>query len=270
MLLSELSSHIPDINLITFYSETGKSIFSKISPWTKGLMLVLIVVFVTMAKSLILLVGLYLLVLLVYWMANLPLKKLFQWYSLPLVFVFSLVIILMWNEPGRALFTIPVPVYPLTLTDNGAILVVTLLLKALISVTYSLFFLMTTRYNYFSAMIYRIFPSPIDQIFLMSYRFLFITLSMIDTMLKALHSRGGGIIKSSMKQTGLFAEVFALTMIRSFDRAERVNKAMEARGFSGKFVAATRIPGIGIPDGAFIIAAVLVAAYLLVFVKLPV
>lgn len=232
-------------------------------------MLVLVVVFVTMARSLVLLAGLYFAVLLVYWMAGLPLKKLFQWYALPLIFVISLVIILMWNEPGMALFTIPVPYFPLTLTDGGANLVVSLLLKALISVTYSIFFLMTTRYNYFSAMIYRIFPAPIDQIFLMSYRFIFITLDMIDTMLKALHSRGGGIIKSSMKQAGMFAEVFALTMIRSFDRAERINKAMEARGFSGKYVAATRLPGIGILDGAFIIVASAFAAYLLIFVKLP-
>jgi cobalt/nickel transport system permease protein len=267
--LSELSSHIPDINLITFYSENGRSVFSKVSPWTKGLMLLLIVVFVTMAKSLILLAGLYILVLIVYAMAGLPLKKLFQWYMLPLVFVLSLVVIMMWNEPGNALFTIPVPFWPLTLTDNGAILVLTLTVKALISVTYSLFFLMTTRYNYFSAMIYKVFPSPIDQIFLMSYRFIFITLNMIDSMLKALHSRGGGIVKSSIRQTGMFAEVFALTMIRSFDRAERINKAMEARGFSGKYVAATGIPGIGIPDCMFMLAAIALAAYSLLFVTLP-
>ncbi|HTY89767.1 MAG TPA: energy-coupling factor transporter transmembrane component T [Methanocella sp.] len=267
--MSELSSHIPDFNLITYYSENVNTIFSKVSPWTKGIMLVLIIVFVTIARSLVLLAALYLLILLVYRMAGLPLRKLFQWYLLPLIFVLSLVIILMWNEPGRALFTIPLPFYPLTLTDGGAIMVTTLLLKALISVTYSLFFLMTTRYNYFSAMIYRIFPSPIDQIFLMSYRFIFITLSMIDTMLKALYSRGGGIIKSSMRQTGMFAEVFALTMIRSFDRADRVNKAMEARGFSGKYFAASQIPGIGLRDCAFMLVAIAIAAYLLYFVKLP-
>ena len=42
----------------------------------------------------------------------------------------------------------------------------------------------------------------------------------------------------------MFAEVFALTLIRSYDRAERVNKAMEARGFKGKYTAATHIPDI--------------------------
>ena len=267
--MSELSSHIPDINLITFYSEHERSIFSKISPWTKGIMLVLIIVFITMVRSLVLLAGLYFLVLAIYWMAGLPVKRLFSWYSLPLVFVLSLVLILMWNEPGTPLFTLGLPYFSLTLTDNGAILVATLLLKALISVTYSLFFLMTTKYNYFSAMIYRIFPSPLDQIFLMSYRFIFITLDMIDTMLKALYSRGGGLIKSMRKQTGMFAEVFALTMIRSFDRAERINKAMEARGFSGKYVAATNIPAIGVLEYVFMLASTILAAYLLWFVKLP-
>ncbi len=267
--MSELSSHIPDINLITFYSERGHTVFSKISPWTKGIMLVLIILFITMVHSLILLAGLYLLVLAVYWMAGLPLKRLFSWYSLPLIFVLSLVLILMWNEPGTPLFTLGLPFIPLTLTDNGAILVATLLLKALTSVTYSLFFLMTTKYNYFSAMIYRVFPSPIDQIFLMSYRFIFITLDMIDTMLKALRSRGGGLVKSARKQTGMFAEVFALTMIRSFDRAERINKAMEARGFSGKYVAATKIPAIGIPEYVFMLASMILSVYVLWFIKLP-
>ena len=268
--MSDISSHIPDLNLITFYSEQERTIFSRISPWTKGFMLVLIIVFITMVRSLALLAGLYLLVLAVYALAGLPVKRLFGWYTLPLVFVLSLVLILMWNEPGTPLFSFRLPFFALSLTDNGAILVLTLLLKALVSVTYSLFFLMTTKYNYFSAMIYRIFPSPIDQIFLMSYRFIFITLNMIDTMLKALHSRGGGLIRSMRKQTGMFAEVFALTMIRSFDRAERINKAMEARGFSGKYVATTKIPAIGIAEYALMLAATALSAYLLWFVKLPV
>lgn len=265
--MSELSSHIPDLDLITYYSERGHSIFSKISPWTKGFMLVLIIVFITMVKSLILLAGLYLIVLSAYWLAGLPVKKLFQWYTLPLIFVLSLVLILMWNEPGTPLFSIPF--INASLTDKGIIMVATLLLKALVSVTYSLFFLMTTKYNYFSAMIYRVFPSPIDQIFLMSYRFIFITLNMIDSMLKALRSRGGGLIKSARMQTRMFAEIFALTLIRSFDKAERVNKAMESRGFSGKYIAATEIPRVRLFEYILMLAATALAIYSLLYVKLP-
>jgi len=267
--MSELSPHIPDINLITFYSEKSDSWFSRISPWTKGLIMLVIIFFVALETSLILAIGLYLVILGLYWSAGLPVKKLFQWYFMPLVFVISLVIILMWNEPGTALFTVGIPPFSLSLTDNGLLLVLTLLFKSLATVTYSLFFIMTTKYSYFSTMIYKVFPSPIDRVFLMSYRFIFITLGMVDSMLKALKSRGGGLIKSVRTQSRMFAEVFALTMIRSYDRAERVNKAMEARGFSGKYIAATELPRI---SGGEIFAmgmSVGLAIIAVWFIKLP-
>ena len=267
--MSELSPHIPDLDLITFYSEKGASLFSRISPWTKALMLVFIIIFVSIVKSLILAVCLYLIVLAIYGSSGLPIKKLFQWYTMPLIFVLSLVLILMWNEPGNPIFSLSVPYFSLTLTDNGLLLLLTLLFKSLATVTYSLFFLMTTRYDYFSAMIYRVFPYPIDQIFLMSYRFIFITLKMVESMIKALRSRGGGVLKSARRQSKMFAEVFALTMIRSYDRADRVNKAMEARGFNGRYMAATRIPGIGSGEYFTMLVAATLMIYLIWFVKLP-
>jgi|SRR5271157_171060 len=267
--MSQLSPHIPDLDLITFYSEKRTSFFSRVSPWTKALVLLLIIVFVATEKSLIMNVCLFLAVLFLYAVSGLPIKKLFQWYVMPLIFVLSLVIILMWNEPGRALFTINIPLMPLTLTDNGLLMVLTLVFKSLATVTYSLAFLMTTRYNYFSTMIYRVFPSPIDQVFLMSYRFIFITLNMVDSMMKALRSRGGGLLKSALKQSKMFAELFGLTMIRSYDRAERVNKAMEARGFSGKYVASTKVPGISLIESIALLMTTVFVLYLIWFVKAP-
>jgi cobalt/nickel transport system permease protein len=265
--MSELSPHIPDLDLITYYGEKGTTLFSRISPWTKAFMLLLIIVFITISKNLPLLALLYAATLAAFWLAGLPVKKLFQWYLLPVIFVFSLVLLLIWEAEGTPLFTFGIPGLSFTLTDTGLVLVATLLLKALISVTYTLFFLMTTKYNHFSTLIYRACPYPIDQIFLMSYRFIFITLKMVDSMLKALRSRGGGLIKSTVKQGRMFAEVFALTLIRSYDRADRISKAMEARGFSGKYVASTKLPAVGPLEYAFMVAATALAAYLLLFVK---
>jgi cobalt/nickel transport system permease protein len=252
--VSAISGHIPDIDLITFYSEHNRTVFARMSPWTKAIALLAIVLFITIVKSLVLLVVLYASVLAIYAAAGLPVRRLFAWYFLPLFFVLSLVVLMIWNVPGKELFSLGAFGYKATLTDNGVLMLVRLLLKALISVSFSLFFLMTTRYNYFSTMIYRIFPSPIDQIFLMSYRFIFITLKMVDSMVKALHSRGSGLIASALKQGRLFAEVFALVFIRSYDRADRVSKAMESRGFSGKYIAATEIPPMKLADYAFVIA----------------
>lgn len=265
--MSELSPHIPDLDLITYYGEKNGSVFSKVSPWTKAFMLLLIILFITISRNLLLLALLYGTTLAAYWLAGLPVKKLFQWYLLPALFVFSLILLLVWEQEGNPLFTLVVPGFSLTLTDTGLGLALTLLLKALISVTYTLFFLMTTKYNHFSTIIYKACPYPVDQIFLMSYRFIFVTLKMVDSMLKAVRSRGGGLVRSALRQGRMFAEVFALTLIRSYDRADRISKAMEARGYSGKYMAATHIPAVGPVEYMFMLASAALAVYLMLYVK---
>src|SRR5512147_2012247 len=103
---SSISGHIPDIDLITYYSEHNRTIFARISPWTKALALLAIVLFITVVQSLPLLVLLYAAVLAAYAAAGLPVRRLFAWYLLPLFFVFSLVVLMIWNVPGKELFSV--------------------------------------------------------------------------------------------------------------------------------------------------------------------
>jgi cobalt/nickel transport system permease protein len=245
---SMISEHIPDIDLITTYAERQDSVFSRASPWTKFLLLILIVLMITLTSNLAILLAMYAAILIACFMAGLPIRKIFAWYAMPVIFVISLVGILMWSQPGIPVVSWGTAGFFLTLTDQGILLVVTLLLKALISVTFSLFFLMTTRYAHFSAMVSRIFPAPLDQIFLLAYRFLFLTLAMAASMLKAIRSRGGGVVRSIRLQGRLFAEVSGLVFIRSFEQAERVQKAMTARGFNGTYASYTPIPKPGFAE----------------------
>lgn len=263
-----LSPHIPDLDLITFYAEKGDSFFFRMSPWTKGCLLVFIVLLVTVSRSIVLLLGLYLVVLLLYLLAGLPAGNLVRWYTLPVLFVLSLVGIMMWSEPGVPLVSWTIGSFTLVLSDNGVLLVVTLLIKALITVTFSLFFLMTTRYQHFAGIISRIFPAPLDQIFLMAYRFLFLTLAMTAALFKSVSSRGGSLVHSLRMQGRLFAGVFALVFIRSFEQAERVHKAMIARGFTGSYPLSGEVPRPGVAEygllavtGALVAAAVLLSPY---------
>jgi cobalt/nickel transport system permease protein len=92
-------------------------------------------------------------------------------------------------------------------------------------------------------------------------------MKMVGSMIKAIKSRGGGLIKGISKQSQMFAEVFALVFIRSYDRAERVNKAMESRGYSGKYMAATKIPRMGSIEYLFLFALILTNIYLISFYK---
>ena len=255
-----VSSHIPDPDLITYYAEKGGSFFSGVSPWTKLISLALVVIAVTTLRNPFVILGLYLAILALFILAKLPVVKLLRWYLFPLLFIVSLVGILAWTQPGNPVFGFSIAGIPLTLTDMGVILVVTLALKTLISVTFSLFFLMTTRYEYLSGMISRIFPTPLDQIFLMAYRFFFLTFSMVGSILKAVRSRGGGLLRGIRTEGSLFAEIIGLVFIRSFDRAERVEKAMRARGYRGSYSNTTDIPAPGIGGYGVLALCVLVIA----------
>ena len=83
MATAMISEHIPDLDLITGYAERQNSLFSRVSPWTKFFMLILIVLMITLTRSLVILATLYGLILLVYGLGGLPVKKLFQWYTMP-------------------------------------------------------------------------------------------------------------------------------------------------------------------------------------------
>lgn len=265
---ASFSPYIPDLDLITYYAENRASVLSGTSPWTRVCMVLFVIVLVTVIRSIALLACLFLIGFLLYVSAGLPVKKIILWYTLPVLFVFSLVGILMWSEPGTVLLSIPAGGFALSLTDNGVLLLVTLLVKALISVTFSLLFLMTTRYRHLAGIISRIFPAPLDQIFLVAYRFLFLTLSMTDAMLRAVRSRGGGLFRSLRMQGPLFAGVFALVFIRSFERGERVHKAMTSRGFTGTFPLSGEVPrpspagyGLIVAAGSLVMAVAAVAPY---------
>jgi cobalt/nickel transport system permease protein len=98
----------------------------------------------------------------------------------------------------------------------------------------------------------------------MAYRFLFLTLAMTASILKAVRSRGGGLIQSVRMQGRLFADIFALVFIRSFERSERVHKAMAARGFSGSYGTAVEIPALRVYEYVLIgICTALVIAFII-------
>lgn len=249
--------HIPDIALITWYAENNRSALSSISPWSKVIVLFLLVILVTVLHWLPALFIVYTALLGTCVLARLPLFRIARWYFLPVLFVLSLVGMIAWGEPGTPLFSISIAGFSATLTDAGLVLVSVLLMKTLIIVTYSFLVLMTTRYEHIAAIIDRLFPDPVNQIFLLSYRFLFLTIELTGSLLKAVRSRGGIVISSAKAQARLFAQVFALTFIRSLDRAERIHAAMSARGYRGVYATATTIPS---PSPAGILCLLLAAA----------
>jgi cobalt/nickel transport system permease protein len=176
----------------------------------------------------------YAFALLTYWASGLPKKKLLNWYLLPTFFVLVIAVLFIFNEPGLTLIRMDFLGFSLILSDAGLLLLLRLLIKSLIMVTFSLTMVMTTKYAQLAYLAKKLLPSPINSMFLLSYRFSFVIFESVSTMLKAVRSRGGGFVRGFLGKSRLYGAIFATSLIHSIEKAERVSKAMEARGFSGE------------------------------------
>lgn len=242
MRKGSFSGHIPDPNLITLHAERGKTFVHQVDPRIKVAILVWLVLLVTLARSIWLLLAAWAVTIIVYRAADLPLRELARWSTVPALFVLSLVALLVWGEPGRPLLSIG----GVTLTDGGVLLALALLARALVTVTFTLTLLMTTRYAHLAYLASVLLPNPIDQVCLLSYRFLFTTIGMVNDLLTAVRSRGGGIARRIATRSRLFASIFGLSFIRAYDRAERVGQAMSARGYRGRMTPLESLPRPGV------------------------
>jgi cobalt/nickel transport system permease protein len=247
--------HLPDPDLITWTAEHHTSFLSRLSPWTRVLLLAEVVVLVIVMPASPLMALLYLVTLVLALSTGLSLRELLAWSLLPALAVLSLVLLLIWGEPGTPVVVIPLGGFTLTLTDGGISLAVSLLLRALTSFTATLAVLASTRYADLTALMDALLPYPADQILLLAYRFIFLTLSMVRAMQKALWSRGGGLLRSAGRQTRVFADAGALVFLRSYDRAERIGKAMESRGYTGSLSTGTKLTRPGARDALVLLGA---------------
>lgn len=226
---------------MTHFGEAGSSPVHRANAWTKMVLLGLVVLMVIVLTDLLLLAALLLATIAFYSAARLPVRLLVGWYSLPVLFVVTIAVLFMFTEPGEELAALDLFGWRIAVTDNGVLLLVKLLLRALAVVTFSLAVFMTTRYSHISQIASRALPRPLANIFLLSYRFTFETSDEMSDVLDAMHARNGSLVKGASRQTKLFAGIFALAFVHAFERAERIAKAMEARGFSGTFPTAEKL-----------------------------
>lgn len=260
MSSKSFSRHIPDFRLVTHYAENHTSTIHRTNPWTKAILLVFVVLFVVMLRNSYLLAVLLVATVAFYAAARLPLTLLLGWYSLPVFFVLTIAVLFVFSEPGPQLASFDLLGTRVGLTESGVVLVVDLLMRALAAVTFSLAFFMTTKYTNIALIASKGLPKPLDNIFLLSYRFTFETSDEVADVLEAMRSRSGGLAKGISRQTKMFAGIIGLAFVHAFERAERIAKAMEARGFSGEFPMTERMPKMRFVDYVIIVVVALALA----------
>lgn len=249
------SKHIPDFRLVTHLGESGSSVVHSANPWTKASLLVAVVALATVLTDLALLAALLVFAVAVYKLARLPLKVLLGWYTLPVMFVVTLTLLFVFTEPGEEVLGWTVGDTRISITDNGVVMIVKLLLRALAVVTFSLTVFMATRYSQIAGLAHRTLPRALATMFLLSYRFLFVTSDEVTDLLDAMHARNGGLVKGVTRQTSLFASIFGHSFVHAFERAERISKAMESRGFTGELPVTDRAPRPSVGGFALLVAA---------------
>ncbi|MGM0397777.1 MAG: cobalt ECF transporter T component CbiQ [Halobacteriota archaeon] len=231
--MSGLSGHIPDPRLLTAHAEHQDSSLHRVNPWTKVVVLALLVIAVTVAEGLAHVAVVYAVVVASYVVAGLPVRKLLAWYTLPFVFVSAIALPLAFGIAGTPIFAVPTPLGELSLTWEGLATYGALLGRGLTVVTFSIAIWMTTGYTDMAYVLGRTLPSPIDQVALFAYRFTFVILEVVEELLKATRARGGSISSDFWEQRDLYGRIFGHTFIRAIERSETLLKAMEARGYNG-------------------------------------
>jgi cobalt/nickel transport system permease protein len=231
--VTTLSNHVPDPRLITAYAEQRSSPLHRVNPWTKLGIVGALVLAVTVFDRLTLLAGLYSIVLLVYRIADLPFGRLVGWYTLPLLFIVSVAGPLAFLEPGTPIGeALTTPVGDVSITWAGLVLFAELSFRSLIVVTFTLTAAMTTKYTDVAYMLGRVLPRPIDQVALLTYRFTFVMIEVLEDLLKAALARGANL-SDFWSNRRLYGRVLGMTMLSAIEQSERLVKSMEARGYDG-------------------------------------
>ena len=231
--MTTLSNHVPDPRLITAYAEHRDSPLHRVNPWTKLGVVAVLVLAVTVVDSLAVLAGLYAATLLVYGVADLPYRRLVRWYTLPMLFIVSVAGPIAFLEPGRPILgALATPVGELSVTWAGAALFAELACRSLTVVTFALAASMTTKYNDIAYLLGRVFPAPIDQIALLTYRFTFVMLETLEDLVKSALARGANLGEFWANRR-LYARILGMTMLTAIERSERLVKSMAARGYEG-------------------------------------
>lgn len=106
-------------------------------------------------------------------------------------------------------------------------------------------------------------PSPLTQIFLFTYRYVFLLYDELQTMRRSLDSKGFEM-RSNVKSAGILATAVAMLLIRSYERSEDVFNAMLSRGYDGRLPSIQRqnIRLIDLFKGALICAAAVVIHFI--------
>jgi cobalt/nickel transport system permease protein len=215
---------------------TGKSFIHGLDPRIRIIVAALFSVVVATSTNLLALIPALAVSLLLIVLTKLPTRKVF--YRLLLVngLILFLWLLLPFTFKGEQLFTIG----PLVGTKEGVMYASQITLKCNAILLAMIALLATIPiFTLGHAMNQLYFPEKLIHLFLFTYRYIHVIFQEYHRLINAMRIRGF-IPQTNLHTYRSYAYLVGMLLVKSYDRAERVHKAMLCRGFSGKYFTLSR------------------------------
>jgi len=199
------------LSYLDYLAVEGKSFLHRLSPKLKIIGMILILFAIVTVRHLPGLFLLYLFLLGLYFMARVPMR-IFPLTLYPLIFAFLFIFL-----SGFQLFFI-----------------LLIFLKVLCGSTGVVLLLATTPYPWIFSVLGRVLPSSFVMALFLTYRSVFILLSVLEDTQHALYLRGGVQWRHPWRSLTNISNAFGHLIIKGIDASEKMHESMVLRGFKGQ------------------------------------
>ena len=208
--------------------------FQSLDARVKVISVLALLIGVSLSRSLLVIVAVYLLLLILAWSSAIPVDFFIKRVWLVLPFFSGLVVIpALFITPGPVLVHLPLG---LVITETGINTVLFLLLRVSTSVSLTLLLILTTPWNtVLSALSVLHLPDVFILVLGMTYRYIYLLLHLANDMFLSRKSRVVGYLSTSDNQHVL-AAISATLLGKSLDMSSEVYLAMVSRGFRGSII----------------------------------
>jgi cobalt/nickel transport system permease protein len=207
-----------------------ESIINRWDPRLKLVGLGLFIMAIALLKTIPVTVLAFVLAAVLIWLSALPLHFVSHSVSFVLFFLVPFFIIMPFTYPGESAFT----VLGIGFAWEGLRLATLIFIKALSIVLVTFVIFGSSRFDVSMLALQRLrCPKVIVQMVLYSYRYTFVFLDEMRRMHTSMRARG--FIPGANRRTlGVYGHFVGTLLIRSFERTDRVYKAMLAKGYQGE------------------------------------
>lgn len=170
-------------------------------------------------------------------LAKIPIKAYLKMYLIPISFIFLSLIAFIFNisnNDTNSLFSIKVFKFFILIREDSLIQAITLMTRAISSISCSYFLILTTPFNSLIKILlkYKI-PVLLIELTMLTYRFIFILLEEISQIYRAQDLKFGyNTMKNSFNSLGLLLRTLIVRMIK---RYKDMVVSLESKNYDNKF-----------------------------------